>query len=74
MTSLPGDSDSTGSARRPDVAEAEHIVCARCGTPADGPRPTWTCSVENGSRHYFCDSCARTHLRAIEGRLDSAWW
>ncbi|WP_326720785.1 hypothetical protein OHT59_16160 [Streptomyces sp. NBC_00243] len=74
MTSLPGDSDSTGSAQRPDAAEAKHIVCARCGTPADGPQPTWTCSMENGTRHYFCDSCARTHLRAIEGRLDSAWW
>ncbi|MCX4971568.1 MULTISPECIES: hypothetical protein [unclassified Streptomyces] len=74
MTSLPGDSDSTGSAQRPDAAEAQHIVCARCGTSADGPQPTWTCSMENGTRHYFCDSCARTHLRAIEGRLDSAWW
>ncbi|WP_258052806.1 hypothetical protein [Streptomyces sp. Ru73] len=39
------------------------------GTPA-----TWTCSVENGTRHYFCHTCARTHLRAIESRLDSAWW
>ncbi|MCX5560577.1 hypothetical protein [Streptomyces sp. NBC_00038] len=74
MTSLPGDSDSTGSAQRPDAAEAQHIECARCGTPADGAQPTWTCSMENGTRHYFCDSCARTHLRAIEGRLDSAWW
>ncbi|WP_406355228.1 hypothetical protein [Streptomyces sp. NBC_00658] len=74
MTSLPGDSDSTGSAQRSDAAEAQHIVCARCGTSADGPQPTWTCSMENGTRHYFCDSCARTHLRAIEGRLDSAWW
>ncbi|MFI6336968.1 hypothetical protein [Streptomyces sp. NPDC050535] len=74
MTSLPGGSDSSGSAQRPDGAEARQIVCARCGTPAHGPRPTWTCSVENGARHYFCDSCARTHLRAIEGRLDSAWW
>lgn len=50
------------------------MVCARCGTPADGPPLTWTCSMENGSRHYFCDNCARSNLRAIEGRLDSAWW
>ncbi|MYS44337.1 hypothetical protein GTY23_24515 [Streptomyces sp. SID5998] len=50
------------------------VTCARCGAPADGPPPTWTCSVENGVRRYFCDACSREHLRAIEGCLDSAWW
>jgi hypothetical protein len=51
------------------------LVCARCGTPAAGSPPvTWTCSVENGIRQYFCDACSRENLRAIEGRLDSAWW
>ncbi len=30
--------------------------------------------MENGIRQYFCDTCSREHLRAIEGRLDSAWW
>ncbi|MFD5629275.1 hypothetical protein [Streptomyces sp. NPDC127072] len=74
MTSLPGDSDSNGSGQRSEAAAARRIGCARCGTPADGPRPTWTCSVEDGTRHYFCDRCARAHLRAIEGRLDSARW
>ncbi|MET9126393.1 hypothetical protein [Streptomyces sp. NPDC004528] len=74
MTSLPGDSDGDSTTDRPGTDPAQRIVCARCGTSSDGPRPTWTCSVENGSRHYFCDDCARTHLRAIEGRLDSAWW
>ncbi|MFE2300579.1 hypothetical protein ACFXAW_20620 [Streptomyces sp. NPDC059445] len=88
MTSLPEDSDNTGPAPEStgpasestgpgpesDADEAEKIVCAECGTTAEGPRPTWTCSVENGTRLYFCDTCARSHLRAIEGRLDSAWW
>ncbi|WP_159039672.1 hypothetical protein [Streptomyces sp. TP-A0356] len=74
MTSLPGDSDNSGSVRPPGTAQAPYPVCARCGTPADGPRPTWTCSVENGLRHYFCDHCARANIRAIEGRVDSAWW
>ncbi|WP_143659064.1 hypothetical protein [Streptomyces sp. SA15] len=69
MTSLPGGSDKDGSA-----AEPQSLVCAHCGTPAEGPPPTWTCSVENGSRQYFCDRCSRENLRAIEGRLDSAWW
>ncbi|MEV5318425.1 hypothetical protein AB0K92_12355 [Streptomyces sp. NPDC052687] len=69
MTSLPGGSDCGGSAMR-----RGRVVCARCGTVADGPQPTWTCSVENGTRQYFCDSCSRENLRSIEGRLDSAWW
>ncbi|MFD7558577.1 hypothetical protein ACFV9E_29025 [Streptomyces sp. NPDC059835] len=55
--------------------EPEPVVCARCGTQAlPGPPPTWTCSVENGTRQYFCVDCARANLRAIEGRLDSSWW
>ncbi|MCF3134707.1 hypothetical protein [Streptomyces olivochromogenes] len=71
MTSLSGDSDHGGPS-----AEPQHsLVCARCGAPADGPPPTtWTCSVENGVRQYFCDRCSRENLRSIEGRLDSAWW
>ncbi|MFD7433522.1 hypothetical protein [Streptomyces sp. NPDC059861] len=69
MTSLPGDSDKGGSA-----AEPRPVVCARCGTPARTPQPTWTCSVENSTRQYFCEGCSRQNLRAIEGRLDSAWW
>jgi hypothetical protein len=57
-------------------AENETVVCGRCGVAAAGPTPpvTWTCSVENGNRIYFCDRCARDNIRAIEGRLDSSWW
>ncbi|MEU7382538.1 MULTISPECIES: hypothetical protein [unclassified Streptomyces] len=55
-------------------AERPALVCARCGTPAEGLPPTWTCSVENGTRRYFCDACSRENLRSIEGRLDSTWW
>ncbi|MEU2779020.1 hypothetical protein ABZ646_40720 [Streptomyces sp. NPDC007162] len=71
MTSLRGGSDHGGS-----TVEPHPLVCARCGAPAaDGPRPTtWTCSVENGVRRFFCDTCSRENLRAIEGRLDSSWW
>ncbi|MFF4171418.1 hypothetical protein [Streptomyces sp. NPDC001744] len=52
----------------------EPLACARCGTTADAPPLTWTCSVEDGRRVYFCEDCARAHLRAIEARLDSSWW
>ncbi|MFJ9056755.1 MULTISPECIES: hypothetical protein [unclassified Streptomyces] len=52
------------------------VVCARCGATAesDVPPPTWVCAVEDGRRQYFCDDCARLHIRAIESRLDSVWW
>ncbi|MEU6978550.1 MULTISPECIES: hypothetical protein [unclassified Streptomyces] len=49
-------------------------VCARCGRTARELPLTWTCSVENGTREYFCEECARANIRAIEGRLDSSWW
>ncbi|KAB1147595.1 hypothetical protein F7R91_10890 [Streptomyces luteolifulvus] len=68
MTSSAG-SDNDGSAARPQT-----LVCSRCGTVAEGPQPIWSFSVENGVRHYLCDTCSRENLRAIEGRLDSAWW
>ncbi|MER7762184.1 hypothetical protein [Streptomyces sp. NPDC097619] len=59
----------------PPGPETAATVCARCGAvaPAGAP-PTWTCSVENGTREYFCVDCARANIRAIEGRLDSSWW
>ncbi|WP_369215039.1 hypothetical protein [Streptomyces flavofungini] len=50
------------------------VVCSGCGTTAEATPLTWTYSVENGVRRYFCDVCARANLRAIEGRLDSDRW
>ncbi|MFF8842852.1 hypothetical protein ACF08N_08950 [Streptomyces sp. NPDC015127] len=66
-TPQPGDQ----GAQPPDAGST---VCSNCGATADGPPVTWTCSVENGVRHYLCEDCARANIRAIEGRLDSAWW
>ncbi|WP_338700250.1 hypothetical protein V2W30_26130 [Streptomyces sp. Q6] len=67
MTSLPGgDCDQQ--------PEPSAIVCARCGASAPGLPLTWTCSREAGVSRYFCDTCARENIRAIEGRLDSDWW
>ncbi|MBD0706951.1 MULTISPECIES: hypothetical protein [unclassified Streptomyces] len=50
------------------------FTCERCGTTVDALPLTWTHAVENGRSVYFCEECARTNLRAIEGRLDSSWW
>ncbi|MFJ6614548.1 hypothetical protein ACIQPT_30190 [Streptomyces sp. NPDC091289] len=60
----------------PEQPAAGSVVCARCGTAAEGDTPpaTWLCAVEDGRRLHFCESCARLHIRAIESRLDSLWW
>ncbi|MER5495033.1 hypothetical protein [Streptomyces sp. NPDC002490] len=58
----------------PSTPDPDHPThCDRCGTTEGDPH-TWTCSVENHSRRYFCVRCARDNLRSIEGRLDSPWW
>ncbi len=50
-------------------------TCDFCGRQAaEADAITWVTSVENGRRRVYCDSCARDHLRAIEGKLDSEWW
>lgn len=55
--------------------ERDHTTsCSHCGLTAEGTPPTWVCSFENGERRYFCENCSRENLRAIESRLDSAWW
>ncbi|MFH9664204.1 hypothetical protein ACH4LQ_02915 [Streptomyces globisporus] len=61
---------------KPERPAAGSVVCARCGTTAEGDAVpvTWLSSVEDGRRLHFCESCARLHIRAIESRLDSLWW
>lgn len=51
-------------------------VCALCGAVADSDTLplTWVTSLENGRPLVYCDDCARSNVRGIEGRLDSAWW
>lgn len=54
---------------------SETVTCDFCGSQAPSAETlTWTTSVENGRRRTYCDTCSRTHLRAMEGKLDSAWW
>jgi hypothetical protein len=51
-------------------------TCDLCGRQEadDTQTLTWTTAVENGRRRLFCDTCTREHLRAMEGKLDSACW
>ncbi len=60
---------------KPAEPAEPRVCCSGCGAVATSDEAlTWLCSVENGGRRYFCDACSRTHLRSIEGRLDSDWW
>ncbi|MFR9799704.1 hypothetical protein ACL02U_27985 [Streptomyces sp. MS06] len=81
MACVPSDDDSGPAVdSRPAVDPGPAVgpgtvACARCGVQAGDALPvTWTCSVEDGVRRHFCETCSRQNLRAIEGRLDSAWW
>ncbi|MGR8008402.1 hypothetical protein [Streptomyces hypolithicus] len=69
----PRNHEQTPHPSRPGAAA---VVCSRCGkySESESTPLTWTCSVENGSRQYFCDDCSRANIRSIEGRLDSSWW
>jgi hypothetical protein len=51
-------------------------TCDFCGRqePDEAKTLTWTTAVENGRLRRYCDECSRTHLRAMEGKLDSEYW
>ena len=54
---------------------SELITCDFCGRQAaEAETLAWTTSVENGRRRVYCVECSRTHLRAMEGKLDSEYW
>jgi hypothetical protein len=64
------------SAALPRRTVADMTTCDFCGrTTEEHPPPlTWTSAVEQGRTKWFCDTCSREHLRAMESRLDSEWW
>jgi hypothetical protein len=75
MRQVPRLSGETNAA--PDQAYAGGVItCDFCGKQeADEAKTlTWTTSVENGRLRRYCDECSRTHLRAMEGKLDSEFW
>ncbi|MEO7060671.1 MAG: hypothetical protein ABI083_13195 [Lapillicoccus sp.] len=56
--------------------DEDDLICATCGARAEAgvARLTWGLGVENGRTVWTCDTCSRTYLRSIEGKLDAAWW
>ena len=58
------------------------LVCSLCGTTLDSDTDeqsgmlalAWVASHERGRDLRYCPQCARDNLRAIEGKLDAAYW
>jgi hypothetical protein len=56
------------------------VACSQCGATADAEPDAvplgWMVEVDrrSGRRSATCPACARRHVRAIEGKLDSEWW
>lgn len=60
----------TGTDEQPPI-----VACALCGRQEPGPPISWMSESDpRRGRVYYCDGCAREHLRAIESRLDQQWW
>jgi hypothetical protein len=63
------------------VTVGEVVTCSMCGVVADGLDPElvplgWMVErdTRTGRTITVCGDCARRHARAIEGKLDRAWW
>jgi hypothetical protein len=56
------------------------IACSQCGRSPDSDVGEdvvpydWMTDRDRGRLTVVCPACARQHSRAIEGKLDQAWW
>lgn len=54
---------------------AARVSCTACGTAVDAPPPlTWSSATGPRGRTWVCERCTRTHLRAMEAKLDEEHW
>jgi RNase P subunit RPR2 len=49
-------------------------ACQLCGTPVPPAALTWMFEHTRRGTVWTCPACARTHLRAIESKLDQEYW
>jgi hypothetical protein len=56
----------------------EAPICKRCGrSRADAPPAealAWSIENDGSGRSWLCVSCARRHVRDIEGKLPDEYW
>jgi hypothetical protein len=62
------DAATSASSERPaaDAAPPERL--------ATSAPPTWSRQITERGEEWLCERCTRDNLRAIEARLDAAWW
>lgn len=57
---------------------SEPPICALCGrSRADVPPAealAWSMGADGRDRRWLCLTCARAHLRDIEGKLPDEYW
>lgn len=57
---------------------AEPPICKRCGRPRADASPAealaWSVENDRNGQSWLCLSCARTHVRDIEGKLPEEYW
>jgi hypothetical protein len=64
------------------MSTIDEMVCSFCGAAPDpagaDPALTWCVDKVETSDGYrtrwVCPDCTRTHVRAIEAKLDQDWW
>lgn len=49
-------------------------TCSGCGTTVSDRPATWSLQVGARGQTWLCERCTRENLRAIEAKLDEAWW
>lgn len=66
---------SDPSGEEPDKAE---VTCSRCGRSRAQDAPldalAWALEADTGRHVWLCPTCARSHVRDIEGKLPHAYW
>jgi hypothetical protein len=57
---------------------SEPPICKRCGRSRAEVPPAealaWSMESDGRSQSWLCVSCARTHVRDIEGKLPDEYW
>lgn len=60
------------------MGDDEQRTCSRCGESAgadSGGLPEgWSLASDRRGLRVHCAACARSDIRAIEGKLDEEWW
>ena len=73
-------SETAGAAGVPDggtgsLGPPSPVSCSMCGTTVAQAPLTWMLETDpRRGQIWVCESCARQNLRAIESKLDQAWW